>query len=221
MYMNIVEQAVEILKQPRGWIELDLDFDLSAWQQEAKVAEKYLVEHREGDGHNGWRSCCIHGISTNQTGHWSRYADNENDISYDWTELAELTPTITNFWKQFPTEGYARLRFMELSPGGWVAPHNDAPNGVKNTDFNMMDHMIPINLAITHPQECEMHLETYGHVPWAPGKAYIVNITDTHSVQNKSLQPRMHMIAHCLLGNMKKEFAELVVRSYNKHNDRV
>lgn len=219
--MNIVSKAVEILKQPRGWIELDLNFDLFVWQQEAKIAEAYLVEHREGDGHNGWRSCCIHGISTIQTGHWSRYVDNEDEINYNWTELADLTPTITNFWKQFPTEGYARLRFMELAPGGWVSPHNDAPNGIKNTDFNMMDHMIPINLAITHPKECEMHLETYGKVPWAPGKAYIVNITDTHSVQNNSTQPRMHMIAHCLIGNMKKEFAELVVRSYYKNNDRI
>jgi hypothetical protein len=26
----------------------------------------------------------------------------------------------------------------------------------------------------------------------------------------------MHMIAHCIIGNRKKEFAELVVRSYNK-----
>ena len=38
----------------------------------------------------------------------------------------------------------------------------------------------------------------------------------THSVVNNSSSPRMHMIAHCVIGNKKKEFAELVVRSYNK-----
>jgi len=30
----------------------------------------------------------------------------------------------------------------------------------------------------------------------------------------------MHMIAHCIIGNKKKEFAELVVRSYNKQYER-
>jgi hypothetical protein len=64
-----------------------------------------------------------------------------------------------------------------------------------------------------------MHLDNYGKVPWKPGKAFIVNITDTHRVVNNSSLPRMHMIAHCIIGNRKKEFANLVVRSYNKQND--
>jgi hypothetical protein len=65
-----------------------------------------------------------------------------------------------------------------------------------------------------------MQLEGYGTVPFSKGKAFIVNITNTHSVINHSDQPRMHMIAHCVIGDKKKEFAELVVRSYNKQNER-
>ena len=109
---------------------------------------------------------------------------------------------------------------MELAAGGHIAAHNASPNGIKNTDFNMMDHMIPINVAITHPENCQMHLQGHGTVPFTPGKAFIVNITNTHSVVNHSEQPRMHMIAHCIIGDKKKEFAELVVRSYNKQNER-
>jgi len=217
--VDIVKEASKILKKSIGWIELDLDIDLSVWKEESNTVQNYLVEHREGDGHKGWKGCCIHGIDTDKTGHWSIYTNDENNISYNWTGISSLVPSITSFWKSFPTERFARLRFMELAPGGWVAPHNDAPGGLRNTDFDMMDHMIPINIAITHPDNCEMILDTYGKVPWNPGKAFIINITDTHRVINNSNSPRMHMIAHCILGARKKEFAELLVRSYNKNHD--
>jgi hypothetical protein len=220
--MEIIEQAEEILKKPIGWIELDLEINLDLWRAEAAVAEKFLVHHREGENHIGWKSCCLHGISIDKTGHWSKYFLDEKEAYYDWTSLADITPTITNFWKSFPTEKFVRLRFMELEPYGVVAPHSDAPNGLKNTDFNMMDHMIPINVAITHPDGCEMHLGSYGKVPWKSGKLFVINITDTHQVINNSRFPRMHMIAHCIIGNRKKDFAEMIVRSYNKtHGHRI
>lgn len=212
--MNIIQQAIDILKKPIGWIELDLNLDLSTWQKESKLSEEFLVSHREGGGHNGWRSCCIHGLAVDYTG---TNMDASLD-EYHWTELSELTPTITNFWKSFPSERFARVRFMELAAGGWVAAHNDSPNGVKNTEFNMMDHMIPINVAITHPAGCSMEVKGYGTVPFKEGKAFIVNITNTHKVTNTSNFPRMHLISHCVIGSKKKEFAELVVRSYNKNH---
>jgi len=214
--MDAITRATEILRKPLGWLELDLDIDIDAWKYESSLVSDYLVEHREGDGHSGWRSCCIHGISVEKTGHWECYGDRESDFSYKWTELSDITPTITQFWKEFPVEKFARLRFMELAPGGYISPHNDAPGGIKNTEFNMMDHMVPINIAITHPDDCFMNVENYGTVPWKEGKAFIVNITNTHSVYNNSVYPRMHLIAHCIIGNKKKEFSELIVKSYNK-----
>jgi hypothetical protein len=210
--MDIIAQATEILRKPIGWIKLDIDFNLSQWQQEAIQIKQYLVPHREGGGHVGWRSCCLHGLSVSTTGTY----DDAPDDAYHWTELADACPNITSFWKSFPTERFKRLRFMELEPYGLVAPHADGPNGVKNTEFDMMDHMIPINVAITHPENCHMDLDAYGRVPWKTGAAFVVNITDTHSVVNNSPDFRMHMIAHCIVGNRKKEFSELIVRSYNK-----
>lgn len=216
--MANIDRASEILKQPIGWISLDIEIDLAQWKKEAKMIENYLVEHREGDGHTGWRSCCLHGIAIDKTGHWQQYSNTEEDVVYDWTELTEICPTITSFWKNFPTERFARLRFMELGPGGKIALHNDAPGGIKNTEFNMMDHMIPINLAIVHPKDCYMKLEHYGEVPFKEGKAFIVNITDSHSVVNNSSVPRMHMIAHCIIGSKKEEFSKLVVKSYDSNH---
>lgn len=215
--MNVIDTAVQILKKPIGWIELDIDFNLDKWKEESKLIEQYMVEHREGGGHSGWKSCCLHGIDIDKTGHWQQYTADEKNINYDWTKLTEICPTITAFWKSFPTESFARLRFMKLEPGGWVAPHNDSPNGIKNTEFNMMDHLIPVNVAITHPEDCFMELEDYGRIPWKEGKAFIVNITSTHYVKNLSRVPRMHMIAHCKIGNKKEEFSKLVVQSY-EHN---
>lgn len=212
--MSKLEQARKILQSQIGWIELDIEFDLSLWKKESESIRNRLVLHREGDGHDGWRSCCLHGLGVSYTGTNMNASLDE----YHWTELVEDCPNITKFWKSFPTERFARLRFMELSAGGKVSAHNDAPNGIKNTEFNMMDHIIPVNVAITHPDDCFMNLETYGRVPWKPGKAFVVNITDTHSVINNSNQNRMHMIAHCVLGSKKEEFAELIVRSYNKNH---
>jgi len=214
--MNVIQQATEILRKPIGWIELDINFDLAVWQKEATLVKEYFVDHREDGGHSGWRSCCIHGIDINKTGHWSKYAKTESEITYQWTDLSKITPTITHFWKEFPCEKFARLRFMEVAPNGYVLPHSDAPNGIKNTEFDMMDHMIPINIAISHPEGCFMEVGDYGRVPWKNGKAFIVNITNTHSVHNPTPFFRTHLIAHCIIGNKKEEFAELVVRSYNK-----
>jgi hypothetical protein len=211
--MDIIQQATEILRKPIGWIQLDIEFDISKWKQEAELVKQYLVPHREGEGHDEWRSCCLHGLGVGITSTNDSALPNE----YHWTSIADECPTITAFWKSFPTERFARLRFMELSAGGLIAPHCDAPNGVKNTEFDMMDHMIPINIAITHPDDCYMDLQTYGRVPWKAGRAFVVNITDTHTVINNSNSPRMHMIGHCVIGNQKKEFAELIVRSYNKN----
>lgn len=219
--MDVILKAEQILKSPIGWLQLDLDIDLKIWKTESLKIKNYLIEHREGEGHRGWRSCCLHGIDVEKTGHWSNYVSDESNISYQWTFLKNKVPNIYNFWKTFPTEKYARLRFMELEPGGFISPHSDAPDGMKNTEFNMMDHMIPINIAITHPDDCYMDLENYGRVPWYPGKAFIVNITDIHRVKNNSKYSRMHMIAHCIIGNQKEEFAKLITRSYNKFHEKL
>ena len=209
--MSIIEQAEEILQKDIGWIELDLDIDITAWKKEAAIAYDYMVYHREGENHKGWRSCAIHGVDTKITAH-------VEDANFKWTELSKLTPTITEFWKLFPSENFGRIRFMDLEPGGWVGEHNDSPNGLDNTQINIMDHIVPINIAINHPSNCVMNIGG-GQVPWADGKAFLVNITKNHSVQNHSDQNRLHLIAHCIVGNMKEEFANLVVRSYNKNND--
>jgi hypothetical protein len=206
-----------ILKQNIPYIELDLSFDIAQWQEESAEAEECYVTHRESQPHNGWKSCCIHGIDVDKTGIWQCYSDTEPE--YHWTVLSKKTPNIKNFCQQLPFEEFARVRFMKLEHDGWVAPHNDSPLGY-DKNFNLMNHLIPVNIAISHPEDCFMSLKNYGVVPWKTGDLKIVNITNDHSVINFSKQDRIHLIAHGKIGNKINEFCELIVRSYKKQYER-
>lgn len=206
-----------IFKQNIPYIELDLKFNVSEWLAESQIAEKFLVNHREHQSHQGWRSCCIHGIDVDKTGVWNCYAETEPE--YQWTTLSEKTPVIKKFWEAFPFEKLARIRFMELSEHGHIAPHNDSPVGFSK-DFDLMAHVVPINIAISHPDNCFTTLKDHGVVPWKTGDIKLVNITNDHSVINFNQSPRMHMIGHGLIGNRIDQFCELISRSYKKQYER-
>lgn len=214
---NDIEITEWILKQNIPYINLDLSFNVDQWAKESAEAKEFYVTHRELQPHNGWKSCCIHGIDTDKTGIWHCYA--ETEPKYKWTELSKKTPAIKNFWEQFPFEDFARIRFMKLEREGWVAPHNDSPPGY-DKNFNLMNHLIPVNVAIDHPKDCFMTLKNYGTVPWKSGNLKIVNITNDHSVINFSNKDRIHLIAHGKIGNKVNEFSELIVRSYRKQYER-
>ena len=206
--IDSVEIVTWLFKQPVPWIELDLTFNQPVWLEEGLKAAPYFVEHREGGGHSGWTSCCIHGLAIDKTGtDFTAPLD-----AYHWTKLSELTPTIKTFWEQFPFEHLLRIRFMSLEPGGHIALHNDNPGEVES----LLDEIIPINIAITHPDDCYMNLPKFGNVPFSTGKMFLVNITNDHMVVNKSNQRRLHIIGHGYVGKRKKEFCDMLVRCYNK-----
>jgi hypothetical protein len=202
-------------KSDFGWLELDLQFELTKWKKESHAAQ--FVNHR-GDTHPGWNSSCIHGIDVDKTGAWTNYGyTREEDVPYKWTSISEHTPIIKKFWEQFPYEKYRRIRFMELESGGMIQPHSDAPGRLPGEkDLDMLEVGVPINVAITHPSDCFMTLEGYGIIPFQEGKAFIINIRNFHSVINNSNKNRIHLIAHGIPGNRKNEFVELIARSYRK-----
>lgn len=216
--LTVLEQARWIMNHPDFfWLELDLDIpDLT---DECSVAEKYYVPHRESES-DGWESCCIHGIRTDTTQTWCEYVDEETDDTYKWTELSNDVPQTTNFWKSFPAEKFKRVRYMKLTPGGFIAPHSDAPGSGyepgEPLDYDPLELGCPINIAIIHPADCHMVLEGFGTIPFSPRKAFLINIRHYHAVVNFSNQDRIHMIGFCVPGNKKEEFAELIVRSYER-----
>lgn len=212
-----LEKARWILNEAKiGWIELDIEFDLLSWQKEISTADYY--KHR-GDTHPGWHSCCLHGIDVDKTGAWTNYGyTKEEDVPYKWTSLSDSTPSIKDFWMKFPTDNYRRIRAMKLDANGFITPHSDMPGRLPGeVGIDMLDFGVPINIAVVHPDNCFMTVDSYGVVPFVEGKAFIVNIRQTHSVINLSDKNRIHIIGHSYgYGSKKEEFAKLVVRSYNK-----
>lgn len=205
------------------WVELDKKFDTTQWQQESKLAEDYYVPHRDemtGEGtHQGWESCALHGIDTDKTNDWRIYGYSK-EPEYNWTELGKQTHSIRNFFEsEMPAEKFSRVRFMKLKAGGWITPHNDYTPMI--TERNVFDWPIPVNIAVDHPSNCYMTIKDQGCVPFADGKLFLVNIFNDHSVLNNSNKDRIHIIAHCFLGNRKKEFMELIVESYKKQHERI
>ena len=202
------------------WVELDLTLDVQSWLADATLAKDYYVPHRDegtGEGtHKGWNSCALHGIGTDKTNVWQTYGYS-NEPEYNWTELGNKTKNIQSFFNNtFPAEKYARIRFMKLESDGWISPHNDYSPLVN--ERNVFDHPLPINIAIDHPAECHMTLKDQGCVPFQSGKAFLVNIFNDHSVINNSNKDRLHIIAHCYLGNRKQDFLKLIVDSYKKQH---
>ena len=95
---------------------------------------------------------------------------------------------------------------MLLEPEGFITPHVDTFDS----------KLSPINMALNHPKGCLMKMTGHkGFVPFAPGKAMLLNVGNEHAYINKSDEDRYHIIVH---GIKTKEYEELVVRSYEKSN---
>jgi hypothetical protein len=211
--MDSIVQARKILRNTNlSWLELDLDFSLDVWKSESVSAEQHYQEYRDSDS-RGWASCCLHGLDIDKIYTADKYNLDEYTAPYRYTELADKCPSITNFWKnQFPAERYTRIRFMKVGADGYIDWHND---GVLPPNIDPLQSILPINLAIVHPKECEMKIDN-DTVPWKEGKIIMINISKQHAVFNRSSQDRIHMIANVILGNRTEEFCNMLVRCYNK-----
>ena len=197
------------------WLELDIDFPYKEMHKEAVNLKDRFVKHRDQDGqggyrHKGWRSLCIHGIDAEKTNHYEQYGYNSNkETPYKWTDIVDRCPVAYKFFKDvFPYKAYFRVRYMLLEPQGFITPHKD-------TDDN---YLSPINIALNHPKGCKMKMQGHkGYVPFAPGKAMLLDVGNTHAYINDSDEDRYHIIVH---GIKTKQYEELVIRSYEKNGIR-
>ena len=201
------------IKQESGlpWLQLSIDIPHETILKELKTIQSLLVSHRDSYGeHQGWRSFCIHGKSFDATREETHYNDSR---PYIWTPEARqyLPQTIEYFCTQWPKVTFARLRVMLLEPGGYVSVHSD----------HSKSELMPINIAITQPVNCDFVMERHGVVSFRPGSAFWLDVSNRHTVFNNSDQPRWHLIVHQSFDNV--EFQNLVVKSYqilyNQHNE--
>lgn len=155
---------------------------------------------------SGWLSLAIHGISSVHTNCAEDYGlpDDYEETHSDWTDIAKFCPRTVEWMKdEMHYDNFARVRFMAVLPGGWLAPHRDRDRirGVGAT-----------NVAINTPDGCAMVMGGWGVAPQAPGTAIKLNTGYEHAVWNRSDEPRIHMIFD---GDPSSKFKRLVNSSYS------
>jgi hypothetical protein len=186
------------------WLPLSLSVPYDAILTEIKNVKSLMSIHREEyNEHQGWKSFCIHGKAYDATKEDSYYDDNR---PYKWTPEAEsLMPDTVDYFKtQWPGSHYRRIRIMLLEPGGYITIHRDGN----------ITGLTAINIAITQPIGCNFVMEKKGTVPFQPGLALWLDISNNHTVFNNSNQERWHIIVHQSMDN--QTFQNEVVNSYKK-----
>lgn len=193
------------------WLHLSIQIPTDVILGEIPNISSYLSTHRdEYSLHHGWKSFCIHGKSWDATREDEYYQD---DRPYTWTEEAEkhMPGTVEFFKNHWPSSSYQRIRLMLLEPGGYITVHTDTTQS----------RLSPINIAVTQPIGCEFVMEKYGTVPFVPGAAFWLDVSNRHVVFNDSDQPRWHIIVHqnCEHPNFQKMVVNSYHNLYNKHDE--
>ena len=185
------------------WLQLDIAVPYQTILNEIKNIETLLVDHRDDYGeHHGWKGFCIHGKSYSATREDSHY---NNEHPHVWTTEAQqgMPQTVDYFSNQWPASQFKRIRVMLLEPGGYVSIHQDSETS----------KLTAINIAITQPAGCKFVMEKCGTVPFLPGQAFWLDISNQHAVINNSDQLRWHIIVH---QSFDDNFQNMVVNSYKK-----
>jgi hypothetical protein len=183
------------------WLQLDIKIPVDIILNEILSIESLLVAHRdEYAEHQGWKSFCIHGKSYDATKEESYYNDNR---PYIWTpEAIHHLPKTVEYFQQWPSSDFRRIRIMLLEPGGYIAIHQDSDQSCFSA----------INIAITQPTDCSFVMEHHGTVPFKPGTAFWMNLSNSHVVFNNGNQKRWHIIVHQSFSD--PTFQKIVANSY-------
>jgi len=163
--------------------------------------------HRDDYGH-GWKSLTLHGLNED-TQSLSTYGErNEVIKQLDWTWVADECPITKKFLKDvFPAEYLNRVRFMLLEPGGYILPHQDRESTEKRLSV--------CNVSLNNPEGCEFLMKDGGRVPFRnSGSSFLMDISNVHSVWNRSNEPRIHMIIHYELGRRTRDFFYVLRKSF-------
>lgn len=213
-YQDIFDPKWLILES--GWPYFELSAFRNVNFKEMYLEAEALVEdfypHRENYGH-GWKSLTLHGLN-NDTQSLDTYGDRKETISnLGWTEIADKCPATKKFLTDvWPAEFLNRVRFMLLEPGGYILPHQDRDNDQKR--------LTVCNISLNNPDGCEFIFDKHGPVPFKDeGSAFLMDISNKHSVWNKSDKPRIHMIIHYELGRRLRDHFYVLRQSYYTNRD--
>jgi hypothetical protein len=194
-------------KSKLNCLKLNIDIPIDQIEKEiTSIPDELFVDHRDEsyEANRGWKSFVLYGKSYDATRESEFYND---DRSMIWTPeaLKYCTQTVSYFQNFWPCKDFDRIRVMLLSPNGIINLHRDhSPPG----------SLAAVNIAITQPPGCEFYLDNYGVIPFEAGTAFMVNVSNYHTVINDSNENRYHIIVH--QNNISNDLANLVKVSYNR-----
>ena len=195
-----------------GWPYFKLSlFDNQPFDEMYKEAEQLIDQfypHREDYGH-GWKSLTLHGLN-DDTQSLGTYNHNRLETldQLSWTWVADRCPITKKFLTDvWPAEFLNRVRFMLVEPGGYILPHQDRPDDQRRLSV--------CNISLNNPAGCEFIFKNIGKVPFEDaGSAFLMDISNVHSVWNRSDKPRIHLIIHYELGRRIRDFFYVLRNSY-------
>jgi hypothetical protein len=191
--------------------------DNQPWKEmhrEAAALIDKFHSHREHSYGNGWKSLTLHGLNED-TQSLDGYGDRQETLKkLDWTWVADHCPVTRKFLVEtWPAEYLNRVRFMLLEPGGYILPHQDRPDEEKRLSV--------CNISLNNPEGCRFVFKNHGIVPFKDeGSAFLMDISNPHSVWNQSDTPRIHMIIHSELGRKIRDFFYIVRKSFYTNKER-
>lgn len=178
------------------WRDSGFTLPPEAKEEALRVYEEgYFVPHRNNPL---WQSCCLHGATWYETNTPDQYGKTDQS-DYHWTELTEICPSLTKFFKEeFIFETYQRVRFMLLLPGGEIPEHDDAGDNEERRERAKTEFCEgALNAAITQPEGAFLRdAETGVDIPYQEGSIFWINVWRKHYGRNDSNEPRIHMIIH-------------------------
>lgn len=169
------------------------------------IPDELFVRHRDEayEGNRGWRSFALHGKAYNATRENNFYNDDRPLI---WTSEAiqHCPKTVFYFQNCWPCKDLDRVRIMLLEPNGIINLHKDSTvPGVLGA----------VNIAITQPSGCKFYLDNFGIIPFNPGDAFLIDVSNYHTIINDSNEHRYHIIVHH--NSIDSEFDSVIEKSYN------
>jgi hypothetical protein len=210
-----VPDAAWILAQSRlPQLRLDLDVPVDRIREEVlPLRDRFIsrTDPQKGATYQyltratGWSCLVVHGLSVEQVGHCTQYGyQNDAAAPYGWTEISGQCPVTVDFLKAFPCKKLYRCRFLLLTPGGKISLHQD-------TSTPSFDR---ISIAIQYPEGCVFEVDGKP-VPFEDGRAFLIDKSYLHQVDNPTSRDRIHLIVECDLDDPR--WRELVERSYDKY----
>ena len=194
-----------------GWPYFHLSsLDDQPWKEMHKEAEALSDKfhtHRDTYG-EGWKSLTLHGLDED-TQSLNIYGERQETLKQlDWTWVADACPVTKKFLTDvWPAEFLNRVRFMYLEPGRYILPHQDREEHEKRLSV--------CNISLNNPKGCNFVLKNQGRVPFKEeGSAFLMDVSNVHSVWNRSDKPRIHMIIHYELGRRVRDFFYVLRKSY-------